>query len=218
MDNSSEALSQHPTVRRFISDLQQELPGTVVTRNLPWWLRAAMKLPFLNTLDWDRYTQTIRKTIYLAGNWDTYTEFSQLEVLRHERIHLLQFKKYTAPLFAFLYLFIFFPIGLAYFRAKFEVEAMTEQLQAAIENRGLITINREAMKKHWVEVITGRSYLYSWPFRKTAEKWFDKGWSQAINSYTPSRLAEILYGDIRRQPLTSHLDPVKNFKARIKGY
>ena len=97
-----------------------------------------------------------------------------MAVLRHERVHMRQRRKYTMPLFSFLYLFFPLPIGLAYFRAKFEWEAYEETMRAVYEYCGPDFLKREAFKENVISHFTTAQYAWMWPFRSTVEKWYDE--------------------------------------------
>jgi hypothetical protein len=82
-----------------------------------------------------------------------------------------QGKKYSRPVYSFLYLMAFFPIGLAYFRAKFEMEAYAETL-AVLRERGA-NLTSPIFKNAYVGYITGPLYLWAWPFKAYVERWYD---------------------------------------------
>ena len=51
------------------------------------------------------------------------SDIARTVLLRHERVHLRQRRRYGFLPFAILYLIPLLPLGLAYFRARFEWEA-----------------------------------------------------------------------------------------------
>lgn len=118
------------------------------------------------------YTTTVGSTIYVGESWALRPEASRIIILRHEVVHLRQAKKYTLPLFWILYLFVFFPAGLAYFRWIFEKAAYTETLKAIADVNGRAALSR-IDKEGIVKQFTGAAYLWPWPFRKTVEQWYD---------------------------------------------
>src|SRR6266536_4734688 len=84
-----------------------------------------------------RYHTVLRDTLYVPDRWETTPDLSRLITLRHERIHLRQRRRYGDFVMTFLYLVPFFPLGLAYGRARIEWEAYAETLRATAEYRGL---------------------------------------------------------------------------------
>lgn len=120
------------------------------------------------------YQTTIGKTVYVTADWDTWPADRRYVTMRHEAVHLRQFRAYTLPGMAFLYLLIPLPLGLAYFRAKFEQEAYAESIRAAAEVWGAAHPRGEAYRRHVVEQFTGPSYGWMWPFRASIERWYDR--------------------------------------------
>ncbi len=167
-------------VSEYIQGLKDEFPDLRVYEEKPWWLKVIFHAPLVKKLKWFNYTQTIGMNIWKANNWDSYTDYSKLSTLRHEREHLLQFKKYTLLGMAFLYLFVFFPIGLAYFRAKFEREGMVASLHAKIEYYGSSQIVKDRSRDKYLKTLTSSAYLYAFPFKKVVLKWFEEDWATAV--------------------------------------
>jgi len=122
----------------------------------------------------DSYQTTIGKTVYVTPDWDTWPADRRYVTMRHEAVHLRQFRAYTLPGMAFLYLLIPLPLGLAWFRARFEQEAYAESIRAAAEVWGPAHPRGEAYRRHVVEQFTGPSYGWMWPFRGAIERWYDR--------------------------------------------
>lgn len=121
------------------------------------------------------YTTTIGNTVYVSSNWISYTTSQRLIILRHERVHMRQRKKYTMPLFTLLYLFAYLPGGLAYFRMKFEKEAYEETMNAMCDLliSGPQLLQTKEYKAQMVAHFTGPEYFWMWPFKKSIEAWYD---------------------------------------------
>jgi hypothetical protein len=81
----------------------------------------------------DSYQTTIGRTVYVTADWDRLDPDHRYVTLRHEAIHLRQFRRYTLPGMAILYVLLPLPLGLAWFRAHFEKEAYAESIRAAAE-------------------------------------------------------------------------------------
>ena len=62
------------------------------------------------------FITTLGVKVYVTEKWESSRLVDKVEVLRHERIHMRQGKKYGRFLFSFLYLLFPLPVGLAYFR------------------------------------------------------------------------------------------------------
>ena len=122
------------------------------------------------------YTTTIGRTVYFPVKFArNKASRGDYVILRHERKHTSQVEKLGFGniwlgliIFGFLYFAVFLPVGLAYFRYKFEREAYVESFKAC-KKVGL-TPNIDA----YVEVLTGPNYFWTWPFKKSVRKWFLK--------------------------------------------
>lgn len=116
------------------------------------------------------FITTIGYTVYIPTAWPMYSSAEQMVILRHERVHMRQRRKYSMPVFSFLYLFVL-PGGLAYFRKKFEMEAYEESIRAANEYGFDITadVYRDRMIHHF----TTGEYFWMWPFKSSVLAWFE---------------------------------------------
>lgn len=119
------------------------------------------------------FTTTLGQKVYVTESWDGYLLASKVEILRHERIHMRQAKKYGRILFSILYLLVPFPIGVAYFRKKFEQEAYEESLRAMYEWRGARVLDSKDIKGRIISHFTTSQYFWMWPWKKDLDKWYD---------------------------------------------
>jgi hypothetical protein len=118
-----------------------------------------------------QYYTVIGDRLYVPEGWDDTDPVSAVCTLRHERIHLRQRRRYTLPGMAFIYLVPFFPLGLAYGRARIEWEAYEETIRATWELRG--EARARLLRKHIVDRFVSADYGWMWPFRSQVERWFD---------------------------------------------
>jgi hypothetical protein len=164
----------------LVLEIKKEFPSFKIVPKSESWLSKTINVLLLiitfgqQKTFMSRYTTTIGNTIYTPANWDKRPETSRLAILRHERVHLRQAKKYTRFFFSFLYLFVFFPTVFAYFRKKFEQEAYEESIRARIEYSGIEYVKRSEYKAFLVKQLTSAQYFWTWPFKKSIEKWFDE--------------------------------------------
>jgi hypothetical protein len=119
------------------------------------------------------YHTVIGATLYVPSSWSALPDLERVILLRHERVHLRQRRRYGMALMAFLYLVPFFPLGLAWFRARMEWEAYTETLRATAELRGLDAMRDGDLRRRIVERFTGGDYGWMWPFPRQVERWYD---------------------------------------------
>ncbi len=121
----------------------------------------------------DGYQTTIGSTIYVTSDWAGWTTEQRYVVLRHEAVHMRQFRRWTVPGMALLYLLLPLPAGLAWCRARFEQEAYAESIRAAAEVWGPAHPRRSEFREHIVSQFVGPSYGWMWPFRPALERWYD---------------------------------------------
>lgn len=118
------------------------------------------------------FITTIGAKVYVHDSWQDSSLASKSEIIRHERIHMRQAKKYGRFLFSFLYLMFPLPGGLAYFRKKFEQEAYEESMRALYEYLGEKAFT-PSNKEFILSQFTSANYFWMWPFRKSLEIWYD---------------------------------------------
>lgn len=122
----------------------------------------------------DSFQTTIGSTVYVTADWDDWPADRRYVTLRHEAIHLAQFRRLTLPVMALLYLLVPLPLGLAYFRARFEKEAYAESIRAAAEVWGPAYPRSAEYRQHVIAQFLGPSYGWMWPFRGAIERWYDQ--------------------------------------------
>ncbi|HSD86726.1 MAG TPA: hypothetical protein VLB44_04400 [Kofleriaceae bacterium] len=122
----------------------------------------------------DSFQTTIGKTVYVTADWDEREPDERYVTLRHEAVHLRQFRTLTLPVMAVLYVLLPLPMGLAYFRAHFEKEAYAETIRAAAEVWGVGYVRGSRHRNYVIEQFTSASYGWMWPFRGSLERWYDR--------------------------------------------
>jgi transposase InsO family protein len=122
----------------------------------------------------DSFQTTIGKTVYVTADWDDRPADDRYVTLRHEAVHLRQFRRFTLPVMAMLYVLLPLPMGLAYCRARFEQEAYAETIRAAAEVWGLDYARSEEHRKYVIDQFTGAAYGWMWPFRRSLDRWYDR--------------------------------------------
>lgn len=164
----------------YLELLQIEFPKfRVVHKDKVWFHRAIhyvlMALTFGKMMTYlTDFTTTLGSTVYVPGDWDAWDEFTRYSTLRHEAVHMRQFKKYGRLLMGFLYLFVPLPLGLAWFRARFEKAAYTESIRVEVEYGYDEGFMKEHFRDFIVSAFTSAAYGWMWPFRKSVERWYDR--------------------------------------------
>lgn len=136
-------------------------------RVIDWLLRGGLQDRYLSS-----YVTTIGRTIYLHRGWDERDLAERYLTLRHERVHLEQFRRYGRVAMALGYLLLPLPVGLAWCRMALEREAYAETLRAAHELGGRPAV--EGLKPHVVEQFVSGAYGWMWPFRRRMTRWCDR--------------------------------------------
>jgi hypothetical protein len=163
----------------LLRDIEREFPGfRIVRKDLSWLQRAIHVTLAILTLGGQRryltsYQTTIRRTVYVTCAFHELPAAQRYITMRHEREHLRQFRRWTLPGMALLYVFLPLPVGLAWFRAHFEKQGYAETIRAAAEVHGLDHVRRAEHRDHVVRQFCTGAYGWMWPFRRSMERWYD---------------------------------------------
>jgi hypothetical protein len=164
----------------LIAFIRAEFPAfRIVDKQGDWLSHAIDWLLKIVTLGAQRhyltdYHTVLGFTLYVPNAWRTASDIERAIVLRHERVHLRQRRRYGMVLFAFLYLVPLLPLGLAWGRARLEWEAYTETLRATAELVGLDAAAAPELRRKIVGRFTGGAYGWMWPFEAQVQRWYDR--------------------------------------------
>lgn len=117
-----------------------------------------------------RYHTVLFGVLWVPDTWEAMADLDRYVLLRHERVHLRQRRRMGDVVMAFVYLVPFFPLGLAYGRARIEQEAYEETLLATAEVYGLDAAR--GLEGFILQRFMGPDYGFMWPFRGSLERWF----------------------------------------------
>lgn len=110
------------------------------------------------------FTTTLGRRIYVPDDWDHYPALERYLILRHEAVHVRQFRRFTFPGMTIIYLLLPLPMGLAAGRALIEWEAYKETLVATWQARGREAAHDPRLADHIVGRFTGADYAWMWVF------------------------------------------------------
>jgi hypothetical protein len=164
----------------YLEQLRREIPGFRVVRKdssrLHRAIHHALRIVTLGQMTsyLDSYQTTIGKTVYVTPDWDDRDPDDRYVTMRHEAVHLRQFRRYTLPGMALLYLLLPLPMGLAYFRMRFERSAYAETIRASAEVWGVDYATGRELRDHVIGAFVGPAYGWMWPFRRQLERWYDQ--------------------------------------------
>jgi hypothetical protein len=164
----------------LVEALQAEIPGfRIVRKDRSRFHRAIhyglIAITFGRMRSYlDSFQTTIGKTVYVTADWDELPADRRYVTLRHEAIHLRQFRRLSLPLMALIYVLLPLPMGLAYGRARLEQEAYAESIRAAAEVWGPDYPRSDEYREYVIDQFMGPSYGWMWPFRSSLERWYDQ--------------------------------------------
>jgi hypothetical protein len=160
----------------LLDDIQREFPGFAIVPKRESALQKAIGVVLaILTLGGQRHYTTRYHTVmfgklYVPDAWERMSDDERYILLRHERVHLRQRRRMGDFAMAFVYLVPFFPLFLAWGRARIEWEAYVETIRATAEVRGLPAAR--ALEEDIVRRYVGPDYGWMWPFPRTVRGWF----------------------------------------------
>jgi hypothetical protein len=166
--------------RALLDEISAEIPGFRVVRKdqsrFQRAIAAALRVVTFGgqTSYLSHYQTTIGRTVYVTSDWDALPAAQRYVTMRHELVHLRQFRRYTLVGMAILYVLLPLPLGLAWFRARFEWEAYTESIRVAAELHGRAHVASGPFRERIVSQFTSGAYGWMWPFRGQVERWYDE--------------------------------------------
>jgi len=177
-------MADDPTDKLF-RELDREFPKfRFVYKDESWLMRAidvflkVVSLGMMRTF-MTKFTTVVGYTMYVSRKgWYDLPPVGRAIVMRHERVHMRQRRKYGMLLYSLLYLFVPLPMFLSYFRMRFEREAYEESILAAVE-LGLDSKDGK-FRAGVIRAFVSPSYLWMWPFRKSTEAWYDEAAVRAM--------------------------------------
>lgn len=172
-------LSSHSLSQALIDEIKAEFPAFRIVPKQGDRLSALIDVLLrVVTLGKQRaylthYHTVLGSRLYVPPTWRDLDDIGRTILLRHERVHLRQRRRYGFLGMALLYLLPILPVGLALGRARIEWEAYTETLRATAELLGLDAARSPALRAHILERFTGPDYGWMWPFPAQLSRWYD---------------------------------------------
>jgi hypothetical protein len=160
---------------RLLAEIVGEFPEfSIVDKRTSALQRAIAGALFVVTLGGQRHYLTRYHTVlfgklYVPDAWAHMDDDARYILLRHERVHLRQRRRMGDVAMAFVYLVPFFPVFLAWGRARIEWEAYVETIRATAEVHGLRAAR--ALEGEIVRRYVGPDYGWMWPFAGTVRRW-----------------------------------------------
>lgn len=121
-----------------------------------------------------RYHTVLGTTLWVPTFWEEEDDVARWVLLRHERVHLRQRRRYGMIGMALIYLFPILPLGLALGRARIELEAYAETLRATAEAHGIEAARSERLHQEIARRFTSADYGWMWPFPRVVRRWLNE--------------------------------------------
>ena len=132
---------------------------------------------------------TLLNHIFLPEHWDSMSPRSRVALLLHEAQHVRQQLRFGFGniylgfvLQALIYLLFPLPVGLAYGRARLEMDAYKETLRGyyLMSGKDLRVIADKDLEDFIISQFTGPNYVYMWPFERSLRSWYNRAVSEVV--------------------------------------
>jgi len=133
----------------------------------------------------DEYVTTFGRRIYVPRRWRELPPGERYCILRHEAVHLAQFRRLTWPGMFILYLLLPLPVGFAAGRAWLEWEAYRETLVATWQVHGREAARSPRLRDSLIRRFTGPDYAWMWLRGATIAKAIDRALARLDASPPP---------------------------------
>lgn len=170
------ACTASPRTDAYLEELRAEFPGLRIVKKQdhPWSQRIDKLLRGLTlggqSAYVSTYTTVLGRTIYLPTSWDTRSDESRYITLRHEAVHLRQFRRYGVLGMTLIYGLPVLPVGMAMGRAWIEWRAYQETLRAYADVYGPRAAADPTLHAYILLQFTGPAYLFMWPFPRMLQR------------------------------------------------
>ncbi len=116
------------------------------------------------------YITTLGAAVYVPDNWEARSAASRYCVMRHEAVHVQQFRRLTWPGITLVYLLLPLPLGFAGGRARLEWEGYRETLTATWQVYGPQAAQDPRLHDEIVRRFTGPDYAWMWVHGRTLRR------------------------------------------------
>lgn len=170
-------MSEAPLSEAFLARIQREFPSFRLrykrdSRTQRWIGEFLRRVTFGGMTTYvSGYHTVMGGTLWVSEGWSTMSDLDRYVLLRHERVHLVQARRWGVVPMGIAYVLLPLPLGFAYARARIEWEAYLETLHALVEVRGLEAARAQ---KAWLRArFVGPDYGWMFPFAARFDRWFD---------------------------------------------
>jgi hypothetical protein len=180
-NNEESEMTLQERYEALLVDIVREFPGfTIEEKQDSAYMKFLDVLLRIITLNMMRnfmtyYFTIVDETLYVpAEKWEKLSIASRIGLLRHERVHMRQRRRYGKLWYKLLFLLLPAPTIFAYYRMKFEWEAYMESVRAMAELRG-DEVAYSTENRDWViKQFTSPAYFWMWPWKKSLRRRWDE--------------------------------------------
>ena len=120
------------------------------------------------------YVTTLGARIYTPEDWERRPPKVRYSIMRHEAVHIAQFKRYGWLGMSLLYTLLPLPFGFAAGRAWLEWQAYRETIIATWQIDGSDAARSQVLREEIIKRFTGPDYGWMWLRAKTIEGALDR--------------------------------------------
>lgn len=117
------------------------------------------------------FVTTLGQRIYVPDDWESWPAGQRYCILRHEVVHVEQFRRFTFPGMVLLYVLAPLPVGFAPGRTWLEWQGYRETLRAHWQVDGPAQAKSGAMAEHIVARFVGPEYAWMWLAGGQVRRW-----------------------------------------------
>ncbi len=120
------------------------------------------------------YITTFGRRIYVPDGWERIPAGERYCILRHEAVHVAQFRRWTWPGMILLYLLLPLPVGFAGGRAWLEWQGYRETFISTWQIYGRDAARSRRLARDIVRRYTGPDYAWMWLRGRTIQRAIDR--------------------------------------------
>lgn len=161
------------TYYEVLRQTSKEFPHfQIVYKSKSPFMKFLSVLLFFNKGFMTDFITTIGNYMWVPDAWAEWRDCSKAAILRHERVHLRQQRRYGIIRYVFMYLLWPMPFFYAKGRRDLEMEAYEESMVAYAEYYGIQVLEGN-VRENIIGHFTGSAYGWMWVQRTDIEEWYD---------------------------------------------
>lgn len=172
-------------MRQYSAELEatvREFPDfRVILKTDSAFMKVLSVVLFFNKGFMTYFVTTIGSRMWVPTDWTSWSDQARAAILRHERVHLRQQRRYGMLRYSLMYLLWPLPILLAKGRRDLEMEAYEESMAAYAEYWGKDYLEDSKVRERFIQYFTSSAYAWMWIRRSDIEAWYDRAKAKILN-------------------------------------